>query len=65
MIIIGDDWAQNHHDIELMTQDGAGLARFRVPENAEGLGTLPARLSEHMTVTTKSPSALNETTDPG
>lgn len=47
MIIIGDDWAQNHHDIELMTQDGAVLARFRVPENAEGLGTLLARVSEH------------------
>ncbi|MDJ0362751.1 transposase [Rhodococcus sp. H29-C3] len=47
MIIIGDDWAQDHHDIELMSENGDVLARFRVQEDADGLATLLTRISEH------------------
>lgn len=47
MIIVGDDWAQDHHDIELMSENGDVLARFRVRENADGLAELLTRISEH------------------
>nr|WP_290440750.1 IS110 family transposase [Gordonia sp. i37] len=45
-VIIGDDWAEGHHDIEVMAPDGRVLARFRVEENAAGLGTALSRLGE-------------------
>jgi hypothetical protein len=47
MIIVGDDWAEGHHDIELMSEGGDVLARFRVPENTEGLDELLVKVSEH------------------
>lgn len=46
-IIIGDDWAQDHHDIELMSENGDVLARFRVQENVDGLAELLAKITEH------------------
>jgi transposase len=36
-IFVGDDWAQDHHDIHLMDTDGARLAWRRLPEGLAGI----------------------------
>jgi hypothetical protein len=37
---VGDDWAQDHHDIEVMDEAGTVLARKRLPEGVAGIGQL-------------------------
>ena len=37
---MGDDWAQDHHDIEVMDEAGTVLARRRLPEGVVGIGQL-------------------------
>ena len=32
MLFVGDDWAEGHHDIEIVDDDGKRLARRRLPE---------------------------------
>jgi hypothetical protein len=32
VIYVGDDWAEDHHDIELRDSDGRTLARRKLPE---------------------------------
>ena len=33
MIFVGDDWAEDHHDVYLMDEAGARLASRRLPED--------------------------------
>ncbi|WP_415394504.1 IS110 family transposase (plasmid) [Rhodococcus globerulus] len=47
MLFIGDDWAQDHHDIELEDDTGRRLARARFPEGMEGIAKLHALIAEH------------------
>lgn len=37
MIFVGDDWAQDHHDIHVMDSDGTKLASRRLPEGLAGI----------------------------
>jgi transposase len=37
LIFVGDDWAEDHHDIYLMNADGARLASRRLPEGLIGI----------------------------
>jgi hypothetical protein len=39
-LCVGDDWAEDHHDIEVMDEAGAVLARKRLPEGVGGIGQL-------------------------
>jgi transposase len=39
-LFVGDDWAEDHHDIEVMDEAGAVLARRRLPEGVSGIGQL-------------------------
>lgn len=39
-VFVGDDWAEDHHDIEVMDEAGTVLARRRLPEGAAGLAQL-------------------------
>ena len=32
MLFVGDDWAEDHHDVELQDERGRVLARARLPE---------------------------------
>ncbi|MDH6128665.1 hypothetical protein P3T39_005650 [Kitasatospora sp. GP82] len=32
MLFVGDDWAQDHHDVELMDAAGRRLSKARLPE---------------------------------
>jgi Transposase/Transposase IS116/IS110/IS902 family len=36
-IFVGDDWAEDHHDVHLMDGDGRKLAARRLPEGLEGI----------------------------
>lgn len=47
MIFVGDDWAEDHHDVELMDQAGSTLVRRRLPEGVEGVSALHALIAEH------------------
>ena len=39
-LFVGDDWAENHHDIEVMDETGKVLAKRRLSEGvAGGAGT--------------------------
>ncbi|MGB3684424.1 MAG: IS110 family transposase [Ornithinimicrobium sp.] len=47
MIYIGDDWAEEHHDVHIMDSEGAKLAARRLPEGIEGVGRLHALIGAH------------------
>jgi len=36
-LFAGDDWAEDHHDVEVMNEAGKVLARKRLPEGAAGM----------------------------
>jgi transposase len=46
-VYCGIDWASDHHDIALVDQDGALLAKARVGDDATGLTELLGLLAEH------------------
>jgi hypothetical protein len=48
LLLVGDDWAQDHHDVELMDQAGRTLARARLAEGAAGMARLHALIGEHL-----------------
>ena len=48
MLFLGDDWAQDHHDVELVAESGERLFRRRLPEGVEGLGRLHALVADHL-----------------
>ena len=41
-LFMGDDWAQDHHDIEVMDEVGKVLTRRRLPEGVAGMAGLHA-----------------------
>jgi transposase len=47
VLFIGDDWAEDHHDVELEDEDGRRLARARLPEGLEGITRLHALVAQH------------------
>src|SRR3954454_11823091 len=40
MWFVGDDWAEDHHDVEVQDQSGRRLARARLPEGVAGIAPL-------------------------
>jgi transposase len=48
VIWIGDDWAEDHHDVELVDDDGRRIARARLPEGIDGITRLHALIAEKM-----------------
>jgi transposase len=49
-IWIGDDWAEDHHDVELLDDNGRRLARARLPEGLDGITRLHALIAGAMPV---------------
>jgi transposase len=39
-LFVGDDWAEDHHDVEVMDEQGKVLARRRLPEGVAGIAQL-------------------------
>ena len=46
-VVVGDDWAEDHHDIEIADDTGQVLARKRFPEGLDGVTRLHALICEH------------------
>jgi transposase len=46
VLFVGDDWAEDHHDVEVMDASGRVLARARLPEAAAGMARLHAMIGE-------------------
>lgn len=46
MIFVGDDWSEDHHDVEVLDQAGGRLARRRLPEGVGGIGQLHGLIAE-------------------
>jgi len=36
LLFVGDDWAEAHHDVELMDAAGRTVAKARLPEGVAG-----------------------------
>lgn len=53
MLFVGDDWAEAHHDVELVDESGWLLARRRLPEGLAGITTLHELIAEHLDPTTE------------
>ena len=47
-LFVGDDWAEDHHDVELMDASGKVLARRRLPEGAAGMTRLHGLIGQHL-----------------
>jgi transposase len=47
MIFVGDDWAEDHHDIHVMDAGGARLASRRLPEGLAGISGFHELLGTH------------------
>lgn len=41
-LFVGDDWAEDHHDVEVMDGSGRRLAKARLPEGVAGMARLHA-----------------------
>ncbi len=47
MLLVGVDWAEDHHDVCVMAADGTVLGTRRVPDSVAGVGELHALVAEH------------------
>ena len=48
MLFVGDDWAEDHNDLEVQDDTGRRLVKVRLPEGIEGIARLHALLAEHL-----------------
>jgi transposase len=46
LLFIGDDWAEDHHDVELMDVSGRRLTKARLPEGMAGMTRLHAMIGQ-------------------
>jgi len=47
-LYVGDDWAEDHHDVEMMNEAGKVLAKKRLPEGAAGMSQLHGLIGRHV-----------------
>lgn len=47
MIFVGDDWAEDHHDVYVCDAAGTRLARRRLGEGVDGIAAFHALVAEH------------------
>src|SRR6476659_9930969 len=47
MIFVGDDWAEEHHDVYLMGESGERLVSRRLPEGLTGIRQLHELIAAH------------------
>jgi hypothetical protein len=48
MLFVGDDWAEDHHDVEIVDDTGQVKVRRRLPEGVDGITRLHALIAEQM-----------------
>jgi transposase len=47
-LFAGDDWAEDHHDVEVMDEAGKVLVKRRLPEGVAGMARLHELIGEHL-----------------
>ena len=47
MIFVGNDWAEDHHDIHVMNEAGKKLAARRLPEGVAGVSAFHTLIAQH------------------
>ncbi len=47
-LFVGNDWAEDHHDVEVMNEAGKVLARKRLPEGVAGMAGLHEMIGRHL-----------------
>jgi len=47
-LFVGDDWAEEHHDVEVMDAAGRRLAKARLAEGVAGMARLHAMIAEQL-----------------
>jgi hypothetical protein len=50
VLFVGDDWAEDHHDVEIQDHAGRVLARARFPEGVAGVAKFHALIAAHLPV---------------
>ena len=48
MLFVGDDWSEQHHDVELQDEAGRRLGRARLPEGILGIARLHELIAEQL-----------------
>jgi transposase len=48
VLFVGDDWASDHHDVEIQDPAGRRLEKARLPEGAAGLARLHGLIGRHL-----------------
>jgi transposase len=48
VLFVGGDWAEAHHDVELMDAAGRRLVKARLPEGVTGMARLHAMIGEQL-----------------
>jgi transposase len=48
LLFVGDDWAEEHHDVELLNEAGRVLSRAKLPEGVAGITRLHSMIGEHL-----------------
>jgi transposase len=49
VLFVGDDWAEDHHDVELQDETGRRLGRARLPEGVAGVARLHELIGGYLT----------------
>jgi len=47
LLLIGDDWAEDHHDVEVQDESGRKLAAANLPEGVTGIARLHELVARH------------------
>nr|ACJ60965.1 VEG23 [uncultured soil bacterium] len=58
MLFVGDDWALDHHDVEIQDHAGRKLEKARLPEGAAGLARLHTLIARHLPADTEPDQVL-------
>src|SRR5215207_4128751 len=64
MLFVGIDWAEDHHDLVVMAEDGQVRAGTRIGDDLAGVGRLHALVADHQ-VDADEPVAVGIETDRG
>jgi len=48
LLFVGDDWAEDHHDVEIQDESGRRLAKARLSEGVAGMARLHALVGEQL-----------------
>jgi transposase len=48
LLFVGDDWSEEHHDVEIQDETGRKLAARRLPEGAAGVARLHELIAAHL-----------------